>query len=93
MEASVSEEYVVTLTLDDVELGADDKITLRYAFDYNDKRVLYTIVLGAPGSADAIADVKMAKADGAWYTLSGVKVAQPTTKGAYIHNGKKVYLK
>ena len=93
VEASVSEEYVVTLTLDDVELGADDKITLRYAFDYNDKRVLYTIVLGAPGSADAIADVKMAKADGAWYTLSGVKVAQPTTKGAYIHNGKKVYLK
>lgn len=30
--------------------------------------------------------------DGAWYTLSGVRVAQPA-KGLYIHNGKKVLVK
>ena len=94
VEAAVSEDYVVTLTLDDVSLGADDKITLRYAFDYDNKRVLYTLQLGAQGSkVVGIRDVKTAQADGAWYTLTGVKVAQPTTKGVYLHNGKKVYVK
>lgn len=29
----------------------------------------------------------------AWYTLTGVKVAAPTQKGIYIHNGKKVIIK
>ena len=29
----------------------------------------------------------------AFYTLQGVRVAWPTTKGVYIHNGKKVYIK
>ncbi len=31
-------------------------------------------------------------ADDAWYTLQGVRVAQPT-RGLYIHNGKKVVVK
>ena len=26
----------------------------------------------------------------AYYTLSGVKIAKPTTKGVYIYKGKKV---
>ena len=30
--------------------------------------------------------------DGAWYTIQGVRVDQPT-KGLYIHNGRKVVLK
>lgn len=30
--------------------------------------------------------------EGAWYTIQGVRVAQPT-KGIYIHNGKKVVIK
>lgn len=33
-------------------------------------------------------DVKTA--DNAFYTLGGVRVARPTAKGIYIHNGKKV---
>lgn len=28
-----------------------------------------------------------------FYTIQGVKVAKPTTKGVYIHNGKKIYIK
>ena len=28
-----------------------------------------------------------------FYTIQGVKVAKPTTKGIYIHNGKKIYIK
>lgn len=30
--------------------------------------------------------------DDAWYTLQGVRIAQPS-KGIYIHNGKKVFIK
>ena len=33
--------------------------------------------------------------DDAWYTLEGLRIAsdrQPTTKGIYIHNGKKVLI-
>jgi hypothetical protein len=26
----------------------------------------------------------------AWYTLSGLRIDQPTQKGIYIHNGKKI---
>lgn len=33
-----------------------------------------------------------AEGDGAWYTLQGIRVAQPT-KGIFIHNGKKVIIK
>lgn len=33
------------------------------------------------------------KADNAYYTLSGVQVAQPTAPGIYIHNGHKTIIK
>ena len=29
----------------------------------------------------------------AWYTLSGLRIDQPTQKGIYIHNGKKIAIK
>ena len=31
--------------------------------------------------------------EGAWYNLNGVRMAQPTQKGIYIHQGKKVVIK
>ena len=31
--------------------------------------------------------------DGAWYTLQGVQVAQPTQKGVYIHQGRKIIVR
>ena len=31
--------------------------------------------------------------NGAWYNVNGQRVAQPTQKGLYIHNGKKVIVK
>ena len=37
-------------------------------------------------------EAEMYKND-SFYTLQGVKVAKPTTKGVYIHNGKKIYIK
>ena len=51
--------------------------------------------LGGSGAGEVtgIENVKNATVeDGAWYTVSGQRVAQPT-KGLYIHNGKKVVIK
>lgn len=31
--------------------------------------------------------------DNAYYTLTGMRVAKPSTPGIYIHNGKKIYVK
>ncbi len=31
--------------------------------------------------------------NGAWYTLTGAAISQPTQKGIYIHNGKKVIIR
>ena len=49
---------------------------------------------GGSGAITGIEAVKEAKTaeDGAWYTIQGQRVAQPT-KGLYIHNGKKVVIK
>lgn len=48
--------------------------------------------LGLDGEATGINSVKTAKADGAYYTLDGVKTTKPV-KGLYIHNGKKIVVK
>ena len=37
--------------------------------------------------------VKNTTVDDKYYTLSGVQVANPSTKGIYIHNGKKIVIK
>jgi hypothetical protein len=39
-----------------------------------------------------ISNVKADVEEGAWYTIQGVRVEQPT-KGVFIHNGKKVVVK
>lgn len=54
------------------------------------------LTFGDFGETTGIDDVKVAddsqEGDDAYYTLEGMKVAQPT-HGIYIHNGKKVVLK
>lgn len=47
---------------------------------------------GLDGETTGINSVKTAKADGAYYTLEGVKTTKPV-KGIYIHNGKKIVVK
>ena len=51
--------------------------------------------LGLPGWEDTtgIVPVGVNPEDGEWYTLQGLKIGKkPTTKGVYIHNGKKVLI-
>ena len=47
---------------------------------------------GLDSEATGINSVKTAKADGAYYTLEGVKTTKPV-KGIYIHTGKKIVVK
>lgn len=42
-----------------------------------------------PTAVDAVVEVKTV-ADNAYYTIAGVKVAQPVKGNLYIHNGKKI---
>ena len=67
----------------------------------------YIIVPDAPGSAQSrqysfdfngtttgIDNVTISgMEDGAWYTISGIRVNRPAAKGVYIHNGRKVIVK
>jgi len=48
-----------------------------------------------PGTVVGIQNINNAAqyGDGAWYTLSGVRIERPTQKGLYIHNGKTVVVK
>ena len=53
----------------------------QYNFDFN-------------GTTTAIDDVTVSgMEDGAWYTISGIRVNRPAAKGVYIHNGRKVIVK
>ena len=47
---------------------------------------------GSETTGISTAEVSTAKEDNAWYTLQGVRVAQPT-HGIYVRNGKKVFVK
>ena len=63
------------------------KISFFYALDEDEEFSggIATIIRKAIEEADM--------EDGEFYTLQGVKVSKPTTKGVYIHNGKKVLIK
>ena len=37
-------------------------------------------------------ETRPAVADDAYYTLQGTRVERPTSKGIYIHNGKKIII-
>lgn len=52
-----------------------------------------TLSLSVKADATAIHNVETAtQADGAWYTLQGIRVERPA-KGVFIHNGKKIVIK
>ena len=53
----------------------------QYNFDFN-------------GTTTAIDNMTISgMEDGAWYTISGIRVNRPAAKGVYIHNGRKVIVK
>ena len=66
----------------------------RSSLDVNySQNMIATLTIGTdPSGIEAVKIVKAA-GDGAWYTIGGQRVAQPTQKGLYIHNGKKFVIK
>ena len=52
------------------------------------------LTLSFDGDATGINTVNANNVDGAWYNLQGIQVqGKPTSKGVFIHNGKKVVVK
>ncbi|MDE6786061.1 MAG: hypothetical protein K2J46_03355 [Muribaculaceae bacterium] len=59
-----------------------------------DAVVTNVTVFNQVGGGDAVENVEAVKAvDNNWYSIDGVRVAQPTRPGLYIHNGKKIIVK
>lgn len=79
---------VTTVTVDD-DLKA---VKGQYAMKFNNGAQLASVKV-YKATPTAIKEVTTTKADdGIYYTLDGVKVSNPTKKGVYIKNGKKVVL-
>lgn len=75
------------------EAGDDSKGIIRLAFDYDGKRVLYTITVVSEGVLSAIgAPATATEADGLRYNLAGQRV-DAAYKGIVIENGRKVLVK
>lgn len=55
-------------------------------------RISIVFADGSETTGISTAEVSTAKEDNVWYTLQGVRVAQPT-RGIYVRNGKKVFVK
>ena len=85
--------YVNDGTYEYYELGYPMILT-RMRNTLNSEGYYTTLTIGNAPAA-GINSIKSVKAagDGAWYTIGGQRVAQPTQKGLYIHNGKKVVIK
>ena len=45
------------------------------------------------GNDDAVDTINAVNGDGFWYSIDGIRVAEPTRPGLYIHNGKKIIVK
>lgn len=64
----------------------NSKISFVYSLDDDDEfGNISTVIRKAIEEADM--------ENGEFYTLQGLKVSKPTSKGVYIHNGKKVFVK
>jgi len=95
------------LRLTGAELGSTQYNTFDEAADYNRVEELtsttgsttnyakeYILGFGFFGDATGINAVETTTLDSEpFYTLQGVRVARPTQKGIYIHNGKKILVK
>ena len=97
-----NEEYYAQLTgINEVYRASDGTL--------NEETGLYTVscpvyridtaatcltVFKQAGAVDAVEAVDAAVAgDNYWYSIDGVRVAEPTRPGLYIHNGKKIIVK
>ncbi|MBD5331459.1 MAG: hypothetical protein HDS00_06125 [Bacteroides sp.] len=73
------------------ETGLYDIVHALYRID---TAITKITVFKQAGAVDAVEAVDAAVAgDNYWYSIDGVRVAEPTRPGLYIHNGKKIIVK
>ncbi|MDE6632714.1 MAG: hypothetical protein K2K23_06915, partial [Muribaculaceae bacterium] len=99
---ATNEEYYEQIAGDDTiySVAADGatneetgEISLSFPLYRIDTALTY-IKVYAPVGGDAVDAVEAVVAgDNYWYSIDGVRVAQPTRPGLYIHNGKKIIIK
>jgi len=91
-------DYVYTAAAD----GTLDESTGKYSIAYPLFRIqtaltdvkIFAPKNGGTGIQGITSDkVAVEDANAPYYTISGMKVAKPTQKGIYIHNGKKIIIK
>ena len=96
------EEYYAQLAGVDYVYSVADKGVLNEETNlYDVVYALYRIqaaitkitVFKPEGAPDAVEVINAVEGDGFWYTIEGVRVAEPTQPGLYIHNGKKYIVK
>ena len=90
--------HLFTLTrtnvIDNALVGSSQKIVQDYA-GYCASVCAFQLPV-KPAVSSGIRSIKtdgQRESDGAWYTLGGQRVSQPTAKGIYIHHGRKVVVK
>ena len=86
-----------------LSIAGDGEAGIWFAIERNGELVASTseqmeykanAVVGSPDEPTKISFVRTGPSDGKWYSVSGIRLpSQPTTKGIYIFNGKKVVIK
>lgn len=77
---------------DSEEFVLDTETAITFEGATSTKPLDFILITGTVGSS-AVEAVEAVNADNNWYNLQGVKIAQPTKAGLYIHNGKKIIVK
>lgn len=101
---ATDEEYYAALAGDDAvyaaeaDTDADGNPTGTYSVTYPLYRIdtcitKITIFKQTGTNPDAVEAVEAVAGDNNWYSIDGVRVAEPTRPGLYIHNGKKIIVK
>lgn len=73
------------------ETGLYDVVHALYRID---TAITKITVFKQAGAIDAVEGIEATVAgDSNWYSIDGVRVAEPTRPGLYIHNGKKIIVK
>lgn len=102
-KVATDDEYYAVLAGDDAaysvaqkgvlneETGTYDVIHALYRID---TAITKITVYQQKGAGDAVKGIESTVAgDNYWYSIDGVRVAEPTRPGLYIHNGKKIIVK
>ncbi len=74
------------------EDGTYDVCCSLYRIDTALTKIVIFSQVGGPID-DAVEGIEAIQGDGFWYSIDGVRVAEPTRPGLYIHNGKKIIVK